>query len=138
MTGTADPTTPEGYIDALEEPRRSEMQSLHDLIRRTLPDFQPHIRSGMIGYGEYHYRYASGREGDSSIVALASNKRYISLYVQCTVEGRYLAETYADRLPKASVGKSCVRFKRVADVDQETLRALLVDAGTHSPAGAVS
>ena len=132
------PTTPEEYIERLESPRREQLRRLHDLIREAVPDWEPHIQSGMIGYGRYHYRYDSGRQGDWFHVGLASNKRYISLYVQCTVEGRYLAETYADRLPKASVGKSCVRFKRVAGVDQETLRALLVDAGTHSPAGAVS
>ena len=127
-------TTPEQYIASLEQPRRGEIQVLHDLIRQTLPDLEPQIRSGMIGYGEYRYRYASGREGEASIVALASNKRYISLYVSCTVEDRYLAETYVDRLPSASIGKSCVRVKRTADLDLDVVRALLVDAGRHSPA----
>ncbi len=42
---------PEEYIAALDEPRRSEIQQLHDLIRSTLPDLEPHIRSGMLGYG---------------------------------------------------------------------------------------
>lgn len=54
--------TPEAYIDALEEPRRGEIERLHRLIRETLPALAPHVRSGMLGYGEYHYRYASGRE----------------------------------------------------------------------------
>src|SRR3954449_9535950 len=101
--------TPEDYIAALEEPRRGDVQQLHDLVRETLPHFTPHIRSGMIGYGEYHYRYASGREGDWFLVGLASRKQYISLYVVCTVDGAYLAERYVDRLPNADIGKSCVR-----------------------------
>ena len=71
----------------------------------------------MLGYGRFHYRYASGREGDASLVALSSRKNYISLYVLCTDEGGYLAEQYVDRLPKASIGKSCVRFKRTDDID---------------------
>jgi hypothetical protein len=129
----AEPATPEEYIAALDEPRRSEIQGLHDLIRATLPDFEPHTRSGMIGYGEYHYRYATGREGDASIVALSSRKNYISLYVLCTVGDRYLAETYIDRLPGASIGKSCVRFKHAADVDMDVIRDLLVDAGENRP-----
>jgi hypothetical protein len=133
MGADIDAATPEEYIAALDEPRRSELQSVHDLVRATLPDLSPQMRSGMIGYGEYHYRYASGREGDSFLVGLASNKRYISLYVLCTIEGRYLAETYADRLPKASIGKSCVRFKRTADVDFDVLRELLVAAGENPP-----
>jgi hypothetical protein len=127
--------TPEEYIASLEEPRRSEIQQLHDLIRRTLPDYEPHIRSGMLGYGEYHYRYASGREGDWSVVSLASQKRYISLYVSCVKGDEYLAESYKERLPKADIGKSCVRFKRVSDVDLEALEQLLVEAGENPPAG---
>ena len=89
----------------------------------------------MLGYGEYHYRYASGREGEASIVALASHKRYISLYVQCTADGRYLAESYADDLPRASIGKSCIRFKRLADVDVDVVRDLLAEARELPAAG---
>jgi len=60
-------------------------------------------------------------------VSLASQKQYISLYVNCTVgEGeRYLAEEYRERLPRANIGKSCIRFKRPADIDLEVLRELL-------------
>jgi uncharacterized protein DUF1801 len=92
----------------------------------------------MLGYGRFHYRYASGREGDASLIALSSRKQYISLYVLCTHDGGYLAEQYADRLPKASIGKSCVRFKRTADVDLDVLRELLTEAGRIGPAAAVT
>jgi len=83
----------------------------------------------MLGYGRFHYRYASGREGDASLVALSSRKNSISLYVLCADESGYLAERYVERLPKASIGKSCVRFKRTSDIDLDTLRELLADAG---------
>jgi hypothetical protein len=83
----------------------------------------------MLGYGRFHYRYKTGREGDASLVALASRKQYISLYVLCADENGYLAERYVERLPKASIGRSCVRFKRVADIDLGVLRELLADAG---------
>jgi Domain of unknown function (DU1801) len=83
----------------------------------------------MLGYGRFHYRYESGREGDASLIALSSRKNYISLYVLCTDEGGYIAEQYADRLPKASIGKSCIRFKRTDDIDLDVLRELLADAG---------
>lgn len=127
------------YLDALEPPRRDEVAELHELIRATLPDLEPAVASGMIGYGRYRYRYASGREGESSLVALASRKQGISLYVQCVVdEGQYLAGTYADRLPKASIGKSCVRFKRLADVDRDALRDLLAEAGRIGPPAVAS
>jgi hypothetical protein len=84
----------EDYIAALEEPRRGDVQRVHDLIRETLPDLEPNVDGAMLGYGRFHYRYASGREGDASLVALASRKAYISLYVLCTTEAGYLAEQY--------------------------------------------
>jgi hypothetical protein len=50
----------------------------------------------------------------------------ISLYVTAAApDGGYLAESYRPRLPKASIGKSCVRFKRLGDLDQEALAGLL-------------
>jgi hypothetical protein len=125
MFKTTTATTPDAYIEAIEEPRRGQIRELHELIRTTAPDLEPHIESGMLAYGSYHYRYASGREGHWAPVALASNKRYISLYVAAVKGGRYITETYKERLPKADIGKSCVRFKRLEDVDQDALRALV-------------
>jgi hypothetical protein len=90
----------------------------------------------MIGYGPFHYRYATGREGDATLIALAAQKRYVSLYVLCSIDGGYLAERYADRLPKASIGKSCVRFTRLADVDEDVLRELVAEAARIGPADA--
>jgi hypothetical protein len=128
-----DARTPEEYLAQLDEPRRGEIKALHDLISETLPDLEPHIASGMLAYGTFHYRYASGREGDSSLVTLASRKQYISIYVFCTVDGQYLAERYVDRLPKASIGKSCVRLRRIDDVDLGVVRELIAEAGNLGP-----
>ena len=126
--------TPDDYIDALEEPRRGEIRELHDLIRETVPELEAHVGADMLGYGPFHYRYASGREGDASLISLSSRKRYISLYVLCTTDAGYLAEQYTDRLPKADIGKSCVRFKRTADVNPGVLRELIAEAGRIGPA----
>jgi hypothetical protein len=125
--------SPEEYIATLDEPRRSEIQGLHELIRSTIPEREPYMDRDMIGYGPYHYRYASGREGDTFLVGLASRKNYISLYVQCTDEGAYLAERFRERLPKAKIGKSCVTFKRPSDLDGEALRELIAEAGRIGP-----
>jgi Domain of unknown function (DU1801) len=126
MEGKSDAATHEEYIERLAEPRRREIRALHDLIRRTVPQLEPTMDFGMLGYGKYHYRYPSGREGDWMLVAVASNKNYISLYVTAAApDGGYLAETYKEQLPKASIGKSCIRFKRLGDVDQEVLERLL-------------
>jgi hypothetical protein len=116
------------FIDRLEEPRRSEIAQLDALIRDVGPDLEVQAGKDMIGYGPFHYRYASGREGDAHLLALSPRKNYISIYVLCTKDGAYLAESYKERLPKADIGKSCVRFKRPSDVDLGELRELLAEA----------
>ena len=86
----------------------------------------------MIGYGTMHYVYASGREGDCAIIGLASNKRSISMYFSTQAPGGgYLAESYKDRLPAADVGKGCVRFTRLDQVD-ETVLWEMVEAASRS------
>jgi uncharacterized protein YdhG (YjbR/CyaY superfamily) len=129
MQGKSDAATHDEYIERLPEPRRGEIRALHELIRRTAPQLEPTMEFGILGYGKYHYRYATGREGDWMLVGVASNKNYISLYVMATTDdGRMLADTYKDRLPKASIGKSCIRFKRLGDVDRDELASLLREA----------
>jgi hypothetical protein len=129
--------TPEQYIRQLEEPRRSEVRRLHDLIRKAAPKLEPYMESGMIGYGRYHYRSPSGREGEWCLLGLASRKRYISFYVVAEDgKGGYLAESYRDRLPKADIGKSCVRFQRLDDLDEKVLRQMIRAAAKHPLAAA--
>lgn len=132
MSDTA--TTPEQYIAELDEPRRGQIQQLHDLIRRTAPKLEPHIDMGMLGYGRMHYVYASGREGDCSVIGLASNKRHISLYFNTQgPDGGYLAESYAEQLPTADVGKGCIRFTRLDRVDGSVLREMVQAAARSGP-----
>jgi hypothetical protein len=126
----------EDYIAALAEPRRADVAALDALIREHAPSLEPVVAGKMLGYGPFHYRYASGREGDTTLLGLASQKRYISLYVLCASGGRYLAESYAERLPKASVGKSCVRFARLSDVDPAVLAELVTEAARLGPGDA--
>lgn len=137
MFKTTEARTPDEYIEALDEPRRGQVRALHDLIRREAPALEPHIASGMLAYGTYHYRTASGREGDWFPIGLASNKRYISLYVTAADADRgYLAESYRDRLPKADIGRSCVRIKRLDDVDLDTVAELVRAGAAAAPTGA--
>ena len=128
-----DAPTPAQYIARLDEPRRSQIKELHELVRKTVPALRPHMQAGMIGYGSYHYRGRSGREGDWPVIAVANNKQYISLYVMATVGDAYLAETYRDRLPRANIGRTCVRFRRLEDLDRATLTKLLREGARHAP-----
>lgn len=125
------------YIAQIDEPRRTEIAALDELISATVPKLERHLMgqmgSQMIGYGPYHYKYASGREGDTAIISLASQKRHISLYVMCADQdsGEYLAEKFEPLLGKVSVGKSCVRFTKLENVDRKGLVALLEAAEKH-------
>lgn len=136
MYGNSKAATAQEYIDEQAESRRDDLHALHELIRETVPHLEPTMEFGIPAYGKYRYRYGSGREGDWFLVGFASNKNYTSLYLSATTsDGRYLAETYRDRLPKASIGKSCVRFKRLADVDLHVLTELLRGAAAAGAPG---
>jgi Domain of unknown function (DU1801) len=128
--------TPEAFIEALSEPRRSEIRELDALIRKTAPKLEPFVLSGTLGYGRYRYRGASGREGEWFRIGLASNKASISLHVMAAEGDGYLTESYADRLPKADIGRSCVRFKKPEDVDLRVLKELIRKGATGTPQGA--
>lgn len=117
--------TVQEYLSMIEEPRHSEVQKVYDFICEALPDWKPYICVGMIGWGTYHYKGASGREGDWPRVSLASQKNYISIYLSCATEKGYLAELYKDQLPKCSIGKSCIRFKKLEQMDFEVLSKML-------------
>ncbi len=120
--------TPKQCTDELKEPRKTDIARLRALIRKTAPKLKEFIHYGMLAYGPFHCKYASGREGDWFKIGVASNASYISLYA-CAADARgYVAERYRDKLPKANIGKSCVRFKRLADLDLKALAQLIRDA----------
>ena len=132
MKGQLKVSTPSEYIAKLEEPRKSEIAALDKLIRKLAPALEPFIHAGMLAYGPWHYKYDSGREGDWFRMGLASNKNYISLYVLATDGKSYVAERFKKALPKANIGKSCVRFKHLSDLDQSALAKLIREGAATS------
>lgn len=132
---TANTIMHEDYIRGLDGPRRADVRVLHEMVRRLAPQLEPTMEFDMPGYGKYHYKYESGREGDWALVLLGSQKSHISVYVSAMTEdgSRYLAEEYADKLGKVTVGKSCIKFKQLADVDTAVLEELLTKASTRPP-----
>ena len=116
----------EEYLMILDNDSAKEISELDSLIRSVIPEYKPFMMNGFVGYGHYHYKYASGREGDWFFIGLAKQKNYISIYV-CVAKdnGKYVAEEYADVLGKVSVGKSCIRFKSLEDVDLKVLRKVI-------------
>ena len=120
--------SPEAYVEGLTEPRRSDIGRLHARVREVTPSMAASANEGMLSYGTYRYRYASGREGEWFALGIASQKNYISLYAP-TLN----LEPYVTRLPKANFGRGCIRFKRVDDVDlgviDEVIRASAANDG---------
>jgi len=125
MKGQLKVSTPSEYIAKLEEPRKSEVAALDALIRKTAPKLAPFVQSGILAYGACHYKYESGREVDWFRIGVASNKNYISLYVCAGDHTGYIAERYKEALPKANIGRSCVRFKRLVDLDKAALKKMI-------------
>lgn len=134
MFKPTDAKTVAEYISLIAEPRRTEIKKLHAFIKKLLPGAKPQLVYSMIGYGSFHYKTRSGREGDWPVIALASQKNYISLYV-CAVDdnGKYVAENYKDQLPKASIGRSCIRFKKTADINMQVLEDIILRGMQHTP-----
>lgn len=127
MLGATKAKTPKEYIESLPEPRRSAVRALHRLITRTAPSLKPKLWAGMtgIGYGSYHYRYASGREADWPVLGLSSRAAYISFYASLGDGKQYIVEKHKKELPKADIGKSCIRFKRLSDLDARVLAKII-------------
>jgi hypothetical protein len=76
----------------------------------------------VVGFGSYHYKYASGREGDWFLVGFSPRKRYLTLYLMCDLAP--LAPQLA-RLGKHKTGVGCVYIRRLSDVDAAVLRKLV-------------
>ncbi|MBI5775676.1 MAG: DUF1801 domain-containing protein [Verrucomicrobia bacterium] len=127
MKAAAHIQTPAEYLASLPTERRATLTAIHQAIRKAAPKLRPHIAYGMLGYGDYRYRYADGREAVGPVIALASQKQYISLYLGCEADGSLAAED-KKRLGKVSTGKCCIRFKKLADLNLKVAMELVKKA----------
>ena len=84
--------------------------------------------SGIVGFGSYHYQYASGREGDWFLTGFAPRKQALTLYIMAGFD-RY--EALLAKLGQYKTGKSCLYIKRLADVDVAVLKELVSASVTH-------
>lgn len=79
--------------------------------------------ASIIGFGTYHYRYASGREGDSALASFAPRGQQLAVYLVGGFEARH--QSVLARLGPHKTGKGCLYLKRLDDVDQDALRELI-------------
>ncbi len=121
-------TSIQGYIAELPPERRSAIEFLDGFIKKTAPKLQPIFAYNMLGYGSFKYKNYKKEVIDWPLIALASQKNYISLYV-CAIEaGKYVAEKHKHELGKVTVGKSCIRFKKIEDLNLTMLAQVIKEA----------
>ena len=118
-------TSVEEYFAMLPEERREVITFLHNFIQKVAPSLKPHFAYNMLGYGSFGYKNYKKEMIDWPTVSVANQKNYISLYICAVQNGEYVAEKHKDELGKVSVGKSCIRFKQIADVNLETLEKVI-------------
>jgi hypothetical protein len=116
------------YIDMLEPNRKAAIKFLHDFIQKMSPGLKPHFAYNMLGYGSFKYKNYKKQEVDWPIIALASQKNYMSLYICALENGEYIAEKYKNKLGKVSVGKSCIRFKTLDDLNLDEVGKVIKKA----------
>ena len=117
------PADARDYLSAIEDPsRRADCLALAALMERITG--QPPVMWGasIVGFGSYHYRYASGREGDACLVGFAPRKGDISIYLSCGVEER---AALLDKLGRHKMGKGCLYVRTLADIDLAVLEELV-------------
>ena len=126
----------EEYITSQPEPKRSDMQELHDIILRVMPACKLWFLDGKnsegkivsnpnIGYGSDTMKYADGSTREFYQIGLSANKTGISVYILGIEDKKYLAETYASSLGKATVTGYCIRFKTLKDINTDVLEAAI-------------
>ena len=116
------------HIDSLPEPRRSQMQHLHDVIVEAIPDADVtmfNYSGPLIGYGTYDYTNSRGdQKGRWFSVGLANRKSYISLYSMAQRDGGYYVETLKEGFGGAKAGRSCLNLTKPELVDDDAVRTL--------------
>src|SRR5215210_4010136 len=75
----------------------------------------------IIGFGSYHYKYASGHEGDAPLIGFSPRKAEFSLYVSAPGNDN---KSLLDKLGKFKMGKACIYFRKLTDLDLDTLEKL--------------
>lgn len=120
---TANAADPRAFIESIEHPtRRADGLVLLDLFAE-VSGFEPVMWGGsIVGYGRYHYRYKTGREGDFLATGFSPRKANLSIYI---MPGYQDYAEIMGRLGKHKLGKSCLYVNKLADIDLDVLRELI-------------
>ncbi|MCF6133426.1 DUF1801 domain-containing protein [Flavobacterium wongokense] len=120
------------YIASLPQSKQNEMQELHQRILQTLPGSKLWFLDGTnaegkivsnpnIGYGLYTIKYADGTSREFYQIGLSANSTGISVYILGLEDKKYLANTFGEKIGKASVTGYCIKFKTLKDINIDVL-----------------
>jgi hypothetical protein len=120
------------YIDSQPVPKQHEMQALHQLILQALPSCKLWFFDGKnsenktvanpnIGYGMHTIKYANGKTNEWFKIGISANTTGISVYILGIEDKKHLAQTYGQKLGKASISGYCIKFKSLKDINVEVL-----------------
>ncbi len=124
------------YIATQPEPKRGEMQQLHDMILALMPACKLWFLDGKdekgkivsnpnIGYGSQTMQYANGKTKEFYQIGISANTTGISVYIMGINDKNYLAQTFGQELGKASVTGYCIKFKKLTDIRIDVLKAAI-------------
>jgi hypothetical protein len=106
-----------------DEQRREDAWRLCAMMREITGEPPVMWGTSIIGFGLYHYRYASGHEGDSALAGFSPRRQHLAIYLIGDFENRH--QSALTRLGPHQTGKGCLYIKRLDDVDHDALRELI-------------
>jgi Domain of unknown function (DU1801) len=113
----------EVYLASIADPeRRADCQALVRLMQKVTKQRPRMWGSSIVGFGTYHYKYESGREGDACATGFSSRRPDISIYLTASFPGQAVL---LDQLGKHKLGKACLSIHRLSDVDRNVLQQLI-------------
>ncbi len=113
----------EQYLAAIKDDvRRSDCEALVKLMSKVTKQPPAMWGSSIVGFGSFHYKYASGREGDMCLTGFASRKGDISVYLVASGADQ---DKLLKKLGKHKMGKACLYIKRLSDIDMKVLQQLV-------------
>lgn len=114
------------FINSIEDKqKRADVRKVAALMRKATGSRAKMWGANIVGYGQYHYRYASGREGDFMLVGFSPRKQALTIYI---IAGFKHFAPLMKKLGKYKTGKSCLYVKRLSDVDETVLDKLIRDS----------
>ena len=117
------------FIRSIEDTqKRADVKKVAAMMRKATGARAAMWGPSIVGYSQYHYKYASGREGDFLLTGFSPRKQALTVYI---IAGFKPFDSLMKNLGKYKTGKSCLYIKRLSDIDESVLERLIVQSVKH-------